>query len=152
MNAYEFAEVMHCGQEGRGSEPYFDHCRYVASMAVELAAKYGLKSEYLGRIYEAGLLHDVVEDTSATHGDVCERFGSDVADIVKAMTKAEGESRDEYINRVAGHEFAVFVEMADLLHNMELSRIPAPCAKDFDRSARYIRELEFISTKVAKSA
>lgn len=145
MTAYDFAAEKHSGQTDRGGKPYIDHCRFVASRAVELAHRAGVRAEHLGRIYEAGLLHDVVEDTDATLAEIYKRFGFGVADIVRAMTKVSGEARADYIERVRSHDFAPFVKMADLTHNMDLTRIKSPSAKDFERVVRYQREFRLLN-------
>ena len=49
------------------------------------------------------------------------------------MTHKQGESYDDYIKRVAEHEVTRNVKIADLEHNMDLSRIPNPTQRDFDR-------------------
>jgi (p)ppGpp synthase/HD superfamily hydrolase len=43
-------------------------------------------------VQAAGLLHDVVEDTSWTIDDIAVRFGADVAGLIDALTEDEGIS------------------------------------------------------------
>ena len=63
-------------------------------------------------------LHDVVEDTNWTLHDLRSRFSHRIVDGVDAMTKREGETRREYVERVALNPDAVVVKLADIDHNM----------------------------------
>src|SRR6185503_14078491 len=42
-----------------------------------------------------GLLHDTIEDTGATHADLAERFGADVADLVAEVTDDKSLKKEE---------------------------------------------------------
>jgi GTP pyrophosphokinase len=77
--AYEVAYRMHDGQKRLSGEPYIIHPMNVASILDEL----GLDE----RAIAAGLLHDVVEDTSYTKEDMAREFGEDIADLVEGVTK-----------------------------------------------------------------
>lgn len=71
------------------NEPYVNHCRNVA----ELVKRYGGTPDMI----TAAWLHDVVEDTHVTVGDVCSRFGENVARYVDQLTDI---SRPHHGNRV----------------------------------------------------
>lgn len=82
VRAYNFAATQHVDQrrKGRAAEPYLNHLTEVAEL-VALAtggADPGLIC--------AAILHDVVEDTSATLAEVEAQFGSDVAGLVAEVT------------------------------------------------------------------
>ena len=77
--AYEFAEKAHRGQLRKSGEPYIIHPVAVAQIIAELR----LDSESIA----AALLHDVIEDTPATHEEVAEKFGDTVADLVEGVSK-----------------------------------------------------------------
>ena len=77
--AYEYAAKMHETQKRRDGSPYVTHCIATA----EIIAEQGLDEDSV----VAALLHDVIEDTPATHDDVKRLFGSSVADIVEGVTK-----------------------------------------------------------------
>ena len=53
--------------------------------------------------------------------------------------------RESYIRGIASHSLARAVKMNDLTHNMDLQRLPAPTAKDYQRLERYRREYEYLS-------
>lgn len=69
----------------------------------------------------AVLLHDIVEDTSATLKDVEEIFGNKVAGIVDSMTRRSDESYNHYIVRLMRNPSAVKVKKADSSFNLEQS-------------------------------
>ena len=77
--AYEFAEKEHRGQLRKSGEPYIIHPIAVAQIIAELK----LDSESLA----AALLHDVIEDTPATHADVSRLFSPTIADLVEGVSK-----------------------------------------------------------------
>jgi (p)ppGpp synthase/HD superfamily hydrolase len=67
-------------------------------------------------------LHDILEDTVCTYEMLLALFGDEVADAVKAMTKREDESRDDYIFlRVKPHPLARKVKLCDAFCNLHES-------------------------------
>ncbi|PIR76492.1 MAG: hypothetical protein COU32_01730 [Candidatus Magasanikbacteria bacterium CG10_big_fil_rev_8_21_14_0_10_42_10] len=79
------------------------------------------KKGYADTIVLGGLLHDALEWTDITAGELKEQFGADVLRIVKACTKDDSitdpqEKTNELITRcvVAGEE-ALIVKTADIL-------------------------------------
>lgn len=79
LEACAFATQMHAGQQRKYTgEPYMLHCLEVAT----LVAGAGGSTEMIA----AALLHDVVEDTSATITDVQQLFGNDIAKGVAWLT------------------------------------------------------------------
>ena len=77
----------------------------------------------------AALLHDTVEDTSASLDEVGEEFGEEVAQLVDGVTKLTGitfESRDErqaenyrkMMVAMATDVRVILIKLADRLHNM----------------------------------
>lgn len=81
LRALAWAEELHRHQKrkGRNAPPYIGHPIAVAN----LLAEHGVTDH---STLVAAILHDVVEDTSATIGEVGERFGPDVAGLVAEMT------------------------------------------------------------------
>jgi guanosine-3',5'-bis(diphosphate) 3'-pyrophosphohydrolase len=77
--AYSFASQAHEGQTRRSGDPYVTHPLAVASIIAEL--KLDVPSIC------AGLLHDSVEDTSATVEQLTELFGKEIAFLVDGVTK-----------------------------------------------------------------
>lgn len=118
--AFEFARMAHAEQIRKTGEPYILHPIAVATIAAEelmLGA---------GPVM-AAFLHDVVEDTKYTIEDIRERFGDDVAFLVRVVTKQKKDKYDEskqvdnyrqMLNSVQYDIRALLVKLADRLHNM----------------------------------
>src|SRR5258705_7645525 len=77
--AHDFAAAPHAGKTRKSGEPYVTHPLSVASIISEL--KLDTASVC------AGLLHDCVEDTSATIDQLTGLFGKEVAFLVDGVTK-----------------------------------------------------------------
>ena len=77
--AYEYSAKMHEGQLRKSGDPYFVHPASVAGIIADLR----LDTASIC----AGLLHDVVEDTLATTGDIEREFGGEIAELVDGVTK-----------------------------------------------------------------
>ncbi len=120
----------HDGQYDKGGSPYILHPLAVMN----------LLSNENERIL--ALLHDTVEDTDVTNEEVREGFGDVIADALDCLTHRKNETYEEYIDRVASNPLSVDVKLADLRHNMDLSRIPDPTEKDWERIRKYKRVRE----------
>jgi len=77
--AYHVAKEAHGQQCRKSGEPYIIHPLCVTIILADLE----LDKETL----EAGLLHDVVEDTALSHEDVAGMFGEEVALLVDGVSK-----------------------------------------------------------------
>jgi len=91
------------------------------------------------------VLHDVLEDSPdtgapVTCADLREMgFGEDVVRAIDALTKREGESYDDFIDRLASNPLARQVKMADLEDNMDPRRLASLGGPDLERIAKYHR-------------
>ena len=119
--AYEYAAAAHASQKRRDGSPYVTHCLATAEIIVEQ----GLDEDSV----VAALLHDVIEDTPATHEDVKKLFGSTVADIVEGVTKLtrvqwtsheeeQAENLRKMLMAMAKDIRVILIKIADRLHNM----------------------------------
>jgi guanosine-3',5'-bis(diphosphate) 3'-pyrophosphohydrolase len=119
--AYRFAAARHQGQKRVSGEPYMTHpvlvTRQLAEMHMDMVC------------LETGLLHDVVEDTSATVDEVRKIFGEEVARCVDGVTKLgklnlasreerQAESVRKMLLAMVNDIRVVIVKLADRLHNM----------------------------------
>jgi len=86
--AHEYAAEMHRDQVRRSGEPYLNHPIQVAFLLADL--------KFDQTCVAVGLLHDVLEDTPATLGDLEQRFGGEIAALVDGVTKI---GRHEYVRR-----------------------------------------------------
>jgi (p)ppGpp synthase/HD superfamily hydrolase len=87
--ALTVAAAAHRGQTRNDGSPYLAHPLRVC----ELLAGAGASEETLA----AALLHDGVEDSELTVGEVVERFGLEIGELVAALT--EDDSIDDWVER-----------------------------------------------------
>ena len=120
--AYEFGNRYHEGQKRLSGEPYFNHC-------VEVAKTLAIWNMDYTTIM-AGLLHDIVEDTSITIQDLENEFDKDLANLVDGLTKISGiefSTRKEkqvgnfmkMLLSVAKDIRVIIIKFADRMHNMK---------------------------------
>lgn len=71
----------------------------------------------------AAWLHDVIEDTDVSADDLAKAgVHVDVIEVVLLLTRRDGQG-DEYYERIADHEAALAVKLADLAHNTDPRRV-----------------------------
>jgi GTP pyrophosphokinase len=120
-DAFVFACEHHAAQRRRSGEDFIVHPVGVA----RICAGMRLDTETLC----AALLHDTVEDTSASIEEVRARFGEQIAQVVDGVTKLTGitfQSRDEaqaenyrkMMVAMATDVRVILIKLADRLHNM----------------------------------
>ncbi len=119
--AYKFADAMHAGQKRKSGEAFVIHPVEVAIILADLH----MDTETL----IAALLHDTVEDTTATKDQVAEMFGPAVAELVDGVTKITKieveDLSDEQAQTFRKMLIAmnkdirvIVIKLADRLHNM----------------------------------
>ncbi|MDR0904869.1 MAG: bifunctional (p)ppGpp synthetase/guanosine-3',5'-bis(diphosphate) 3'-pyrophosphohydrolase [Oscillospiraceae bacterium] len=119
--AFEFAAERHEGQLRRDGSPYVTHPLATAIIVAEM----GLDDDSL----IAALLHDSIEDTTATREEVAKLFGEDVAEIVDGVTKLtrvqyttkeeeQMENLRKMLMAMARDIRVILIKIADRLHNM----------------------------------
>ncbi|MFM7888417.1 MAG: hypothetical protein ACKPCM_17380 [Pseudanabaena sp.] len=97
------------------------------------------------------VLHDAIEDSDLTITDLVQQgFPDFIVQAIAAITKLEREPYEEYISRVKSNAIARKVKIADLLHNMDLSRITNPTEKDFQRLEKYQKVLQELQNLFCK--
>lgn len=86
----------------------------------------------------AAILHDVVEDTDWTlDGLRQEGFSEEVVQAVECLTHRDGETYDQFLERVTSNPIARKVKLADLEDNMDVKRIQHLVEKDIERIKKY---------------
>jgi len=119
--AYAYAEQHHRSQLRNSGEPFITHPLGCARICAGL----GLD----GTAVVAALLHDTVEDTTATLQDIEGAFGAEIALLVDGVTKLSKihfESQEEHqaenyrklIVSMSSDIRVLVVKLADRLHNM----------------------------------
>ncbi len=129
QRAYDFAAKAHDGQLRRSGDPFVVHPLGVASTIADL--KLDVPSVC------AGLLHDCVEDTSATTEELSKVFGSEVAFLVDGVTKLgkiawntreerQAENFRKMLLAMARDIRVILIKLADRVDNMRtLDSMPA---------------------------
>lgn len=136
--AYAYGKQVHDGQFRHSGEPYFTHPVAVAAILTEQ------------RLDDAtiitALLHDTIEDTKATYGDVADLFGNEVAELVDGVTKLtnlqlsatqskQAENFRKLFMAMSKDLRVILVKLADRLHNMRTIKSMRP-----DKQAQKARE------------
>ena len=127
--AIAIAVEAHRGKIDRAGQPYILH---------PLRVMFRVESE-AERIVAA--LHDVVED----HGDVWpmerlrqEGFPPEILEALDGVTKRDGETYEQFIERSAQNPISIRVKLADLEDNMDVRRLSQVTEKDRERLNRYV--------------
>jgi len=126
--AYNFAEKAHHGQKRLTGEDYIQHSLQTAKTLAEMKLSTS--------IIQAGLLHDVPEDTDRSLDEVREAFGDDVADMVTGITKLgkiKYRGMDRYIENLrkmflamASDVRVIFIKFADRINNLQTLDVHPP--------------------------
>jgi len=116
--AYEVAERAHRGQLRKSGDAYITHPLAVTTILAEL----GMTPSTLA----AALLHDTVEDTAYSLGQLEKDFGREVAMLVDGVTKldkvtygdaAQAETVRKMVVAMAKDIRVLVIKLADRLHN-----------------------------------
>lgn len=131
-DAIQIALTAHKGQRDKGGRPYILH-----PLAVMMSVKTELEQM-------VAVLHDVVEDAPAFPLEKLRSMGfsEDVLAALNCLTRREGESYEDFIDRVKENDVARRVKLADLDHNMDTSRLVEITATDRVRLEKYRRAKE----------
>ena len=133
-HAIEFASTAHADQKRDSGEPYINHPIFVANKLI----LWGMDIDSV----IAGVLHDIVEDTTVSLSTIESLFGGDVAFIVDGVTKVSKASADmenltNYLPQTkdnlsklliaVGQDIRVLIiKLADRLHNLSTLKYKSP--------------------------
>jgi (p)ppGpp synthase/HD superfamily hydrolase len=127
-----FAFKKHAGQM-YGEEGYDYHLNMVAGSVCDAG-----ESE---SVIAVAYLHDIIEDTDVTDGDLINLFGYEIADAVMALTKVKGEKYSQYLDKVAANQTALTVKMHDTLSNLRES----VKTRQWGRVKKYSEQLKLLA-------
>jgi len=119
--AFYFAKEAHANQKRASGEEYFTHPCAVAQILIDL----GMDCSTIA----AAFLHDTIEDTPVSEGDIKKEFGDEVLILVKGVTKldkiefkSQEEEQAENFKKIfvsmAKDIRVIIIKLADRLHNM----------------------------------
>ncbi len=121
QKAYDFAAGIHAGQKRDSDEDYIIHPLKVAEILAELNLDY--------ETVVAGILHDVLEESSIKPEDLEKEFGPNITFLVQSVTKLHRvsysgekgfiENFHKMILATAKDVRVVLIKLADRLHNLE---------------------------------
>lgn len=108
--AMKIAYSAHHGQVDKSGIPYIFHPFHLA--------------EQMGSEYTvcAALLHDVAEDTDITLDDLVNEFPEEVIKALRLLTHDSSTDYFSYVSEIKKEPIALEVKLADLRHNMDISR------------------------------
>lgn len=132
--ALQIAKKAHEGQVDKAGKDYILHPMTVASYMdtdTEKAVAY---------------LHDALEDTDASVDELRNMFSTEIVDAVITLTRNKDDSYFEYIQKVSKSKLAKKVKAADLLHNLDITRIKEPTERDFKRLEKYKKAILYLET------
>ncbi len=126
--AYVYAMQKHGHQKRASGDPYFSHPLEVAAILTDM---------HLDEATIAiALLHDTIEDTSATRQEIDTLFGPDIGKLVEGLTKlkkldlvskkaVQAENLRKLLLAISDDVRVLLVKLADRLHNMRtLHHVP----------------------------
>ncbi len=127
-DAIALAVEAHRGGKDRSGQPYILH---------PLRVMFRCESD-IERI--VAILHDVVEDTGRTFDDLRTLgYSEEVIDALDCVTKREGESYEQFVERAAVNPVARKVKIADIEDNLDLRRLPSVGQKEWERTTKYLQ-------------
>ena len=92
------------------------------------------------------VLHDVLEDTDYDWEDLQNLgFPDRVIDGVRALTRYDTETYEEFIRRCAFNPDAKLVKREDLRDNSDITRLKGLRQKDFERLEKYSKAFVYLS-------
>ncbi len=126
-DAISLAVQAHFRQVDKAGQPYILH-----PLRVMLA----LETEVERMV---GVLHDVIEDTEHTLAELRGLgYPEEVLAALDCLTRRDGESYDEFVERVKPNALARRVKLADIADNLEVSRLGSLTIDDVRRVRRYL--------------
>jgi GTP diphosphokinase / guanosine-3',5'-bis(diphosphate) 3'-diphosphatase len=136
--AYVYAMKAHGAQVRASGDPYFSHPLEVAAILTDMRLD--------DATIVAAVLHDTIEDTSATREEIDTLFGKEIGALVDGLTKikkldlvskkaAQAENLRKLLLAVADDVRVLLVKLADRLHNMRTLHYVPP-----DKRSRIAQE------------
>src|SRR6478672_8804301 len=130
--AYVYAMKAHGEQKRASGDPYFSHPLEVAAILTDLKLD--------DSTIAAALLHDTIEDTPTTRGEIDKLFGPDIGALVEGLTKLkkldlvtkeakQAENLRKLLLAIADDVRVLLIKLADRLHNMRTLQYMPPEAR-----------------------
>ena len=129
QKTHEFCTTYHRHQQRKSGEPYITHLEHVAIILAQLNQQ--------STTIQAGLLHDILEDTTCTESHLETTFGLTIRELVNGVTKLDrinypsnieqqAENYRKLFMAMAKDIRVVIIKLADRLHNMRTLHFLSP--------------------------
>jgi (p)ppGpp synthase/HD superfamily hydrolase len=137
--AIALAAERHMNMVDRGGNPYILHClkvmEYLHSEDDDLKC--------------IAVLHDIVEDTETTFGELTAfGFSDRVTRAINCLTKRKDQTPEQYLTSILSNVDAMRVKLCDLRHNSDIRRLKGLTEKDFERIQKYHKMYMIIFDKL----
>ena len=130
--AYVYAMKAHGNQKRASGAPFISHPLEVAAILAEMRLD--------GATIATALLHDTIEDTGATRGEIDAMFGPEIGSLVDGLTKIKkldlvtkkGEQAENFrklLLAISSDIRVLLVKLADRLHNMRTLKHMKPAKR-----------------------
>lgn len=130
----------HWGQVDKAGQPYILHPLWVMAQVSSLEEKL------------VAILHDAMEDSALTAEQLREDgFPSPVIDALCLLTKPREEDYLQYVQRIRTSSLARNVKIADLRHNIDVTRLGRLDEADLQRVSKYHRALHMLTNDDAST-
>jgi hypothetical protein len=138
------AVAAHQGQRDKAGEPFIYHL-FRVMLSVEGAA-----------LRQVALLHDLLEDTTWTAGDLSlAGLSQEVIQAIELLTRQPSDSYTDYVVRLSKNTYAKASKIADLNDNYRLDRVAFRAGhetEDSQRIARYILSHDYLYGRMHEAA
>jgi (p)ppGpp synthase/HD superfamily hydrolase len=138
LSAAMFAAQKHAAQRRKGAaaEPYVNHLIEVAQLIA------GSSEQLDTNLVMAGLLHDTIEDTGTSAGELEKAFGSDIAGLVVELTDDKSLPKDvrktlQVENAPHKSVRAQVIKLADKISNLRSLLASPPATWSPERKREY---------------
>ena len=147
QKAKEFATLKHQGQKRKNGDPYISHPIMVAKLLNDYKVSHNIEM-----LTAAAYLHDTLEDTDATHYELVDNFGCEIASMVMELTTNEDMKKaigkEKYLAYKLKHmtKWALVIKLCDRLANVSDLQ---DANQEFRE--RYIKETNYIIEYISEN-
>ncbi|MEE3487229.1 MAG: HD domain-containing protein [Bulleidia sp.] len=148
LKADQMAAAAHAHQKDKAGKPYILH-------PVRVVERLEIEKDDIWTVQKicTALLHDTVEDTDTTLEELESFLDTNAWHAVALMTHGDDVVYLDYVRNLSSNPIARAVKKSDLKDNMDISRIPQPKQKDYDRiKVKYEPALKIIEEAEKKIA
>lgn len=122
------------GKKDKAGKPYINHLLFVCENVETIQEKI------------VALLHDTLEDIDDfDYKELVFNFGANAEQAVDILTKQKNMKYKDYIKTIKGNYIATNVKLADLKHNLDLTRLNKVTKRDLERTKKYKKAYNYLN-------